>query len=94
MCLSPQKARVVYCIVLLVLEIMHELQRLNDMLKNVTSSEMHDSTSSEIMEAIDGQPSLGMPGPVCNDGVNETCDHDTVDNISDEIASLCQRARN
>lgn len=36
------------------------------------------------------QPSLVVPGPVSNDGVDESGDHDAVDDVGNEVTPLSQ----
>ena len=36
------------------------------------------------------EPSLVMPRPVSNDGVDESGDHDAVDDVGDEVTPLSQ----
>ncbi len=55
---------------------------------------MNDRASGKIMETFDPEPALVMPGPMCDDGVNEAGDHDAVNDVSDEVATLGQCSRN
>ena len=54
---------------------------------------MNDCTSGKIVEAFDPQPALVVPGPVGDDGVDESGDHDAVDDVRDEVATLGQCPR-
>ena len=39
------------------------------------------------------EPALFMPRPVSDDWVDEACDHDAVDDVSDEVTPLSQGPR-
>ena len=55
---------------------------------------MDDCATSEVMKSIDIEPSLWMPSPMSNDWIDKPSDHDTVDDVSNEIATFRQRSRN
>ena len=54
----------------------------------LTSSEMNDSATSKVVKSIDVEPPFRMPSPMGDNGINEAGDHDTIDNVSNEIATL------
>ncbi len=54
---------------------------------------MNDCTTRKVMKPIDVEPSFRMPGPVGNDGINKASNHDTVNDVGDEIAPLSQGPR-
>ena len=53
---------------------------------------MYDGTASKIVEAFDIKPSLRMPCPMRNNGIDESSNHDAIDNVSDKVATLRQRS--
>ncbi len=54
---------------------------------------MHNSAASKVMEPIDPEPADGVPGPVSNYWVDESSDHDRVDNVGHKVAPLSQWTR-
>ena len=57
-------------------------------IKLVTSGEMNDSATGKVVKSIDVEPPFRMPGPMGDNWIDEAGDHDTVDDVSDEIAPL------
>ena len=53
-----------------------------------TSSQMYDGASGKIVESLDAQPALLVPGPVGRHGVDEAGDHDAVDDVGAKVAAL------
>ena len=51
---------------------------------------MYDGASGKIVESLDAQPALLVPGPVGRDRVDEAGDHEAVDDVGTEVAPLCQ----
>ena len=49
---------------------------------------MNDSATGKVVKSIDVEPPFRMPSPMGNNGINEAGDHDTIDNVSNEIATL------
>ena len=49
---------------------------------------MNDATTREIMKTSDEKPSVWMPCPMSNNGVNKSSNHDGVDDVGDKIAAF------
>ena len=62
------------------------MAELLSMLCSSTSGKIHDGTAGKVMEAVDAEPSLRVPCPMRNNGVDESSDHNAVYNVSDKVA--------
>ena len=49
---------------------------------------MYHPTTGEVDESVYSKPSVPVPSPMGDDGIDDAGDHDAVDDVGDEIAAL------